>query len=99
MNAVGWTQTLPGIDSVIALTILIEGGDLRRFAHHRQFLKYCDLDLAKSRSGTQRGKERRRGGAARELALAVVDDVAGCGRRLRHGRGLRSLCSRPAATR
>src|SRR5262245_35232578 len=34
-------RTLPGIGPIIALTILAEGGDLRRFAHHRQFLKYC----------------------------------------------------------
>ena len=31
--------------------------DLRRFHHHRQFLKYCGLDLAKSQSGQSRGKE------------------------------------------
>ena len=31
--------TLPGIGAVMALTILAEAGDLRRFSHHRQFLK------------------------------------------------------------
>ena len=31
------------------------GRDLRRFDHHRQFLKYCGLDLAKSQSGQSRG--------------------------------------------
>src|SRR6478672_5620815 len=50
-------KTLPGIGSVLAMTILAEGGNLRRFGHHRQFLKYCGLDLAKIQSGTQRGKE------------------------------------------
>lgn len=33
-------RSLPGIGPVPALTILAEAGDLRRFAHHRQFLKY-----------------------------------------------------------
>ncbi len=51
-------QTIPGIGPVFALTILAEAGDLRRFAHHRQFLKFCGLDLAKSQSGTVRGQER-----------------------------------------
>jgi transposase len=48
-------QTIPGIGPVFALTILAEAGDLRRFAHHRQFLKFCGLDLAKSQSGQTRG--------------------------------------------
>ncbi|WP_416360456.1 transposase [Burkholderia orbicola] len=39
------------------MTILAEAGDLRRFGHHRQFLKYCGFDLAKIQSGTQRGRE------------------------------------------
>ncbi len=30
--------------------------DLRRFGHHRQFLKFCGLDLATIRSGTFRGQ-------------------------------------------
>ena len=50
-------QTIPGIGPVFALTILAEAGDLRRFAHHRQFLKFCGLDLAKSQSGQARGQE------------------------------------------
>jgi transposase len=50
-------QTIPGIGPVFALTILAEAGDLRRFRHHRQFLKFCGLDLAKAQSGTQRGHE------------------------------------------
>ncbi|MDZ4390343.1 MAG: IS110 family transposase [Gemmatimonadales bacterium] len=50
-------QTIPGIGPVFALTILAEAGDLRRFAHHRQFLKFCGLDLAKSQLGRTRGHE------------------------------------------
>lgn len=51
-------QSLPGIGAVMALTILAEAADLRRFAHHRQFLKYCGLDLSKTQSGQSRGREK-----------------------------------------
>src|SRR6202023_2774115 len=51
-------QSLPGVGAVMALTILAEAGDLRRFRHHRQFLKYCGLDLAKIQSGQSRGHEK-----------------------------------------
>jgi transposase len=50
-------QTLPGIGPILALTILAEAGDMRRFAHHRKFLKYCGLDPSKSQSGQSRGRE------------------------------------------
>lgn len=33
-------RTIPGIGPINALTILAETGDLRRFHHHRQFLKF-----------------------------------------------------------
>ncbi len=36
------------------MTILAEAGDLRGFAHHRQFLKFYGVDLATCRSGTFR---------------------------------------------
>jgi transposase len=51
-------QSLPGIGAVMALTILADATDLRRFAHHRQFLKYCGLDLSKTQSGQSRGREK-----------------------------------------
>ena len=46
---------IPGIGPIIAMTILAEAGDLRRFRHHRQFLKFCGLDLATHQSGQFRG--------------------------------------------
>jgi transposase len=49
-------RMIPGIGPINALTILAEAGDLRRFRHHRQFLKYCGLDLATHQSGTFRGR-------------------------------------------
>jgi transposase len=71
-------RTIPGIGPVLALTILAEGGDLRRFGHHRQFLKYCGFDLAKSQSGVQRGRERlsKRGNARLRMAFWMAGAVA-----------------------
>jgi transposase len=51
-------RTIPGIGPIIALTIIAEAGDLRRFRHHRQFLKFCGLDLATQQSGQYRGQTR-----------------------------------------
>jgi len=63
--------SLPGVASVLAMVILAEGGDLRRFPHHRQFLKYCGLDLAKCQSGQSRGREQlsKRGNARLRMAF------------------------------
>jgi transposase len=67
-------RTVPGVGPVTALVILAEGGDLRRFAHHRQFLKFCGLDLAKSQSGASRSREQlsKRGNARLRCALWVA---------------------------
>jgi len=64
-------RSLPGVGPIIALVILAETGDLRRFSHHRQFLKYCGLDLAKSQSGASRSREKlsKRGNARLRCAL------------------------------
>ena len=63
--------SLPGVASVLAMVILAEGGHLRRFRHHRQFLKYCGWDLAKCQSGQFRGREQlsKRGNARLRLAF------------------------------
>ena len=47
----GRLQTVPGIGPILALLILAEAGDLRRFGHVRQFLKYCGFDLCTEQSG------------------------------------------------
>lgn len=71
-------QTIPGIGAVLALMILAEAGDLRRFGHHRQFLKFCGLDLAKCQSGAWRGKERlsKRGNARLRYAFWLAGTIA-----------------------
>ena len=48
--------TIPGIGPIIALTILAEAGNLKRFKHYRQFLKYCGFDLSTQQSGFFRGQ-------------------------------------------
>lgn len=71
-------RTIPGIGPILALTILAEAGDLRRFGHHRQFMKYCGLDLAKSQSGATRGMNRlsKRGNARLRCAFWFAGRVA-----------------------
>jgi len=51
-------RQLPGVGPIHALTILAEAGDLRRFAHYRQFLKFCGFDLATHQSGRFRGQSK-----------------------------------------
>ncbi len=64
-------KSLPGVGPIIALVILAEAGDVRRFSHHRQFLKFCGLDLCKSQSGASRSREQlsKRGNARIRCAL------------------------------
>lgn len=71
-------RTLPGIGPILALTILAEAGNVRRFRHHRQFLKYCGFDLAKTQSGVHRGREQlsKRGNARLRLAFWLAGVVA-----------------------
>ena len=49
-------KQVPGIGPINALTILADAGDLRRFSHHRQLLKFCGLDLSTHQSGAFRGQ-------------------------------------------
>jgi len=51
-------RSIPGIGPINALTILAEAGDVRRFRHHRQFLKFCGMDLATIQSGMFRGRSK-----------------------------------------
>jgi transposase len=71
-------RQLPGIGPIIALTILAEAGDLRRFRHHRQLLKFCGLDLATYQSGQFRGQTRlsKFGNARLRRAFWIAAQVA-----------------------
>ncbi len=76
-------RTIPGIGPIVALTILAEGGDLRRFSHHRKFLKFCGFDLSTSQSGQRRGVPQlsKRGNARLRCAFWMAGRVAVAQRR------------------
>ena len=71
-------RSVPGIGPIIALTILAEAGDLRRFGHERRFLKFCGLDLATAQSGAYRGRTQlsKRGNGRLRSALWMAATVA-----------------------
>ena len=71
-------RSVPGIGPIIALTILAEAGDLRRFRHERQFLKFCGLDCATAQSGAWRGHSQlsKRGNGRLRCALWMAATVA-----------------------
>lgn len=51
-------KSIPGIGPIIALTVLAETGDLKRFNHYRQFLKFCGFNLSTHQSGYFRGQSK-----------------------------------------
>ena len=55
-----------------------QAGDLRRFHHHRQFLKFCGLDLSTQQSGQYRGQTRlsKFGNARLRRTLWIAGQVA-----------------------
>ena len=70
--------SIPGIGPIHALTILAEAGNLRRFGHHRQFLKFCGMDLVTIQSGTFRGQSKlsKYGNARLRRTLWLAGQVA-----------------------
>ena len=71
-------QTIPGIGPILALIILAETGDLRRFSHYQKFLKYCGLNLSTEQSGKFRGTTRlsKRGNARLRYAFWMAGTIA-----------------------
>lgn len=71
-------RTLPGIGPILALSILAEAGDLRRFTHHRQFIKFCGFDLSTQQSGSFRGRSKlsKRGNARLRRTFWLAGTVA-----------------------
>ncbi len=71
-------QTIPGIGPILALLILAEARDLRRFGHVRQFLKFCGFDLCTEQSGQFRGTTHlsKRGNARLRYACWMAGTVA-----------------------
>jgi len=71
-------QTLPGIGPILAMIILAEARELRRFGCARQFLKYCGFDLCTEQSGQFRGRTHlsKRGNARLRYAFWMAGTVA-----------------------
>lgn len=71
-------KSIPGIGPIIALTILAEAGDLKRFKHYRQFLKFCGFDLSTHQSGCFRGQSKlsKFGNARLRYAFWIAGTVA-----------------------
>jgi transposase len=63
-------QTLPGIGPVLAMTILAEARDLRRFGCAGQFLKYCGFDLCTEQSDSFAGRRMQDKSSCSRLARA-----------------------------
>lgn len=72
-------RTLPGVGPIIALMIIAESGDLRRFQHYRQYLNFCGFNLSATQSGQQQGRYKlsKRGNARLRYAywLASVNAI------------------------
>jgi transposase len=49
-------KSLPGVGPIIALMIIAESGDLRRFRHYRQYLNFCGFNLSSIQSGKKQGQ-------------------------------------------
>lgn len=71
-------RTIPGVGPIIGLIILAESGDLRRFAPHRQYLKYCGFDLSAAQSGQTKGRHKlsKRGNSRLRYAYWLAATVA-----------------------
>ena len=92
--------SIPGIGPINAPTILAEAGDLRRFGHHRQFLKFYGMRcpagdcIAIGREGTsQPFSPASFGGRPSYQNTATPDCVALCGWRAKS-----PFCSAPTAS-
>lgn len=71
-------RTIPGIGPILALTILAEAGDIKRFNHFRQFLSFCGLNLCTHQSGYFRGQSRlsKHGNSRLRYAFWIAASVA-----------------------
>ncbi len=49
-------KSVPGVGPIIALMIIAESGDLRRFRHYRQYLNFCGFNLSAIQSGKTQGR-------------------------------------------
>lgn len=71
-------RTIPGIGPVIALMVIVESGNLTRFAHYRQYLNYCGFNLSAIQSGQKHSGYRvsKRGNARLRYSFWLAATVA-----------------------
>lgn len=71
-------RSIPGIGPVIALIILAESGDLRRFPHYRQYLNFCGFNLSGKQSGQKKATYHlsKQGNACLRYAYWLASNVA-----------------------
>src|SRR5579862_1745538 len=71
-------QTIPGIGTVLALTILLEIGDIKRFPKSRQFASYCRVapGCADSGDSHRRGRGNKQGNPYLKWALTQAANGA-----------------------
>lgn len=71
-------RSIPGIGPIIALIILAESGDLKRFRHYRQYINYCGFNLSSIQSGLKQGgfKLSKRGSARLRYAFWLAANSA-----------------------
>lgn len=70
--------SIPGIGSIIALMIIAESGDLKRFRHYRQYLNFCGFNLSSLQSGKHQGQYHlsKRGNARLRYAFWLAATIA-----------------------
>lgn len=71
-------RSIPGIGPIIALMILSESGDLKRFSHYRQYLNFCGFNLCAIQSGERKAcyKLSKRGNARLRYAFWLAANSA-----------------------
>jgi transposase len=71
-------KSIPGIGSIVALIILAESGDLKRFRHYRQYINYCGFSLSTIQSGQSKGSSKlsKRGSARLRYAFWLAGNAA-----------------------
>ena len=71
-------RSLPGVGPIVALIILAESGDLKRFPHYKQYLNYCGFNLSSIQSGQKKGNYRlsKRGNARLRYAFWLAGRAA-----------------------
>lgn len=71
-------RSLPGVGPIVALIILAESGDLKRFKHYRQYINYCGFSLSTLQSGQNKGSSKlsKRGSARLRYAYWLAGNAA-----------------------